>query len=576
MSCNCNRSQSLRKVNYQGDGLRAGTLWDECDLGKLQILIDTAHGDSHPGSVHLGKLAEEAKLSVYEAQGKPALYSVTDICDGIAMAHDGMNYSLVSREIMSYMYEIHALASPYDGAVFMSSCDKSVPAQLMTMLRVDLPSIHVCGGSMISGPSFMSSEILYGAGDKYAKGEISDNELMYYSMNCCPSAGACQFIGTASTMQSMSEALGLSLPGGALAPAYTAHITRYARAAGRQVIANVKNCLKPRQFMTKKNFLNAMMVHSAIGGSTNGLLHLPAIAREIGIEIAPQDFDQINREIPVLVSLKTGGEWPTDIFWYAGGIPGIMRQLKDLLYLDVMTVTGKTLGENLDNLEAAGWFHEANSYLTNYKLSASEIITTRQKPTKPQGNLKILSGNLAPEGAVIKMSGVDEAIQNFTGNARVFDSEEEAVAELLNGGIQPHSAVFIRFEGPRGSGMPEMLRTTEALWNMHELSKSVALFTDGRFSGATRGPAVGHISPEAAEGGPIAYIEDGDIIKMDVAARKLDIVGIKGQPASAEEVAKVFAERKAVKKLPVKDATPVVRLYRKLAIGCNKGGGLDV
>ncbi|SDE47031.1 dihydroxy-acid dehydratase [Sporomusa acidovorans] len=576
MSCGCSRSQSLRKVNYQGDGLRVGTQWDEPDLDKLQILIDTVHGDSHPGSSHLGTLADEAKIGVYESQGKPASYTVTDICDGIAMAHDGMNYSLASREIMSFMFEIHAMASPYDGSIFMASCDKSVPAQLMAMMRLDMATIHVPGGSMLSGPNYMSSEILYGAGDKYIKGELTEKELMYYSRNCCPSAGACQFIGTASTMQCMSEALGMALPGNALAPAYTSFLTRYARRAGRQVMQNVKNSVIPRKFISKKNFRNALIIHAALGGSTNALLHLPAIAREVGITIEQQEFDAINREVPVLVSLKTGGQWPTDLFWYAGGVPALMRELKDILCLDAITVTGKTVGENLDDLEAAGWFDEVNSYLTNYKVQAADIVKTRKNPVKPQGNIKILKGNLAPEGAVIKLSGVDEAIHNFTGTARVFDSEEAAVAELLAGKIGPKTAVFIRFEGPKGSGMPEMLRTTEALWNMPELSSSVALFTDGRFSGATRGPAVGHIAPEAVEGGPIAYLEDGDIIKMDVAARKLDIVGINGKQATPEEVAAVLAERKKTKVFPVKEATPLLRMYKKLARTCTQGAGLDI
>ena len=576
MSCGCSRSQYLRTVNYQGDGLRAGMQWDDADLGKMQILIDTVHGDSHPGSSHLGGLADEAKIGVYETQGKPAVYAVTDICDGIAMAHDGMNYSLASREIMSFMFEIHALASPYDGSVFMSSCDKSVPAQLMTMLRLDMPTLHVCGGSMLSGPNYMSSEILYGAGDKYAQGELSEQELMYYSRNCCPSAGACQFIGTASTMQCMSEALGLTLPGNALAAAYTTHLTRFARRAGRQITENVKNAVIPRNFISKKNFVNALMVHAALGGSTNALLHLPAIAREVGIAIEQQEFDAINREIPVLVSLKTGGHWPTDLFWYAGGVPAIMRELKDLLYLDAMTVTGRTVGENLEQLEATGWFGEVNSYLTNYKLSASDIVKTRKSPVKPQGNIKVLKGNLAPEGAVIKLSGVDEAIHNFTGTARVYDSEEAAVADLLGGKIGPQTAIFIRFEGPKGSGMPEMLRTTEALWNMPELSSSVALFTDGRFSGATRGPAVGHIAPEGMEGGPIAYLEDNDIIKMDVAARTLDIVGLNGKPATPAEVAAALSVRKQTKVFPVKEATPLLKLYKKLARTCTEGAGLDI
>jgi dihydroxy-acid dehydratase len=374
----------------------------------------------------------------------------------------------------------------------------------------------------------------------------------------------------------MSEALGLSLPGNALAPAYTTHLTRYARRAGRQVMQNVQDALIPRNFITKKNFTNALIVHAALGGSTNALLHLPAIAYEVGISIDQQEFDAINREVPVLVSLKTGGKWPTDLFWYAGGVPALMRELKCLLHLDAMTVTGKTVGENLEQLEESGWFFEANSYLTNYKVSAGDIVKTKEKPVKPQGNIKILKGNLAPEGAVIKLSGVDEAIHNFTGKARVFDSEEDAVTDLLGGKIGPNTAIFIRFEGPKGSGMPEMLRTTEALWNMPELASSVALFTDGRFSGATRGPAVGHIAPEAMEGGAIAYLEDDDIIKMNVAARTLDIVGLKGTPATPQEVAAAFEERKKAKKFPVKESTPLLRLYKKLARNCTQGAGLEI
>jgi len=574
MSC---RSQYLRTVNYQGDGLRAGTCWDEGDLGKLQILIDTAHGDSHPGSVHLGRLAEEAKLSVAESGGKAALYAVTDMCDGIAMAHDGMNYSLVSREIMAFMYEIHALASPFDGCLFMASCDKSIPAQLMTMLRLDLPSLHLPGGAMLSGPDFMSSEILYGAGDNFTKGKMSRQELSYYTMNCCPSAGACQFMGTASTMQTMSEALGLALPGSALVPSYNMHLNRFARMAGRQIVANVRQGLRPRQFVTKKNFLNAMIVHAALGGSTNALLHLPAIAHEVGITISQDEFDTVNRRTPVLVSFKTGGQWPTELFWYAGGVPAVMRELSDMLHLDAMTVTGRTVGENLAELEAAGGFAAVQSYLVNYRLSAAEIIKTRQNPVKPQGAVRILKGNLAPDGAVIKLSGVDEAIHNFRGQAKGFDSEEDAVAALLRGDIGPGTAVFIRGEGPKGAGMPEMLRTTEALWNMRELSKTVALFTDGRFSGATRGPAVGHIAPEAADGGPIACLEDGDIISMDVAARRLDVVGLNGQPASPEEVAAAFAARKEKQPpRPARNDSPVLRLYKKLALGADRGGGFGL
>lgn len=565
------KSQMLRQVNFQGDGLRMGTLWNEKDLSKPQILIDSAFGDSHPGSKHLDKLVEAAKISVYEHQGKPMCYTVTDICDGIAMAHDGMNYSLASRDIMAFMYEIHALASPIDGAIFIASCDKSVPAQLMAMLRLNLPAIQVPGGSMLSGPSYMSSEILYGCGDRVLTGKMGLKELGYYTRNCCPSAGACQFMGTASTMQSMSEALGLALPGNALAPAYSNLILQYARQAGRQLMELVKQNLKPRDIVTYKNFENAIIVHAALGGSTNALLHLPAIAKEVGIKIDPGLFDRINREVPILVSLKTGGQWPTELFWYAGGIPAIMRELKDLLHLDALTVTGKSVGENLRDLEESGFFNEVNSYLANYNLTPEQIIKTRTNPVKPQGNIIILQGNLAPEGAVIKTSGLAPEMYCFTGQARVFDSEEAAVAALLADQIVQGDVIVIRFEGPQGSGMPEMLRMTEALYTRPELARQVLLITDGRFSGATRGPAVGHVTPEAYTGGPLAYLKDGDLIRMDIAARRLEVIGIGGQAKEPAEVEAVFAERRKNTVLPQKESTGVLRLYRRLATSVAEG-----
>ncbi|SHI54721.1 dihydroxy-acid dehydratase [Desulfofundulus thermosubterraneus] len=559
------KSQMLRQVNFQGDGLRMGTLWDEKDLAKPQILIDSAFGDSHPGSKHLDKLVEAARISVYEHQGKPICYTVTDICDGMAMAHDGMNYSLVSRDIMAYMYEIHALATPIDGAIFIASCDKSIPAQLMAMLRVNMPAIQVPGGSMLSGPDYMSSEILYGCGDQVLTGKMGLKELGYYTRNCCPSAGACQFMGTASTMQCMSEAMGLALPGNALVPAYSNLIVRYARQAGRQLMELVRQNLRPRDIVTHKNIENAIIVHAAISGSTNALLHLPAIAKEAGIKIDPDLFDRLNRKIPVLVSLKTGGQWPTELFWYAGGVPAIMRELKDFLHLDALTVTGKTVGENLRELEKSGFFTEINSYLINYNLTPDAIIKTCNNPVKPQGNIVILKGNLAPAGAVVKTSGLAPEMYCFTGRARVFNSEEDAVAALLADQIVPGDVIIIRFEGPQGSGMPEMLRMTEALYTRPELAQQVLLITDGRFSGATRGPAVGHVTPEAYTGGPLAYVKDGDLIRMDIPARRLDVIGTEGQVKDPAEIEAVLVERSKNAVLPQKESTGVLSLYRRLA-----------
>lgn len=569
------KSQHLRKVNTQGDGLRLGSGWTPSDLAKPQVLIDSVFGDSHPGSYHLDKLVKSAKNGFYSVGCKPAVYTVTDICDGIAMAHDGMNFSLLSREIIAMMVEIHALSSPFDGIMLVSSCDKSIPAHLKALARLDMPGIHICGGAMMPGPDYLSSEKLYGSGDKEKRGEITAQELLVEQINSCPSCGACQFMGTASTMQTMSEALGLSLPGNALMPASINQLEHLSYRAAEQLKDLMDKGITPKQILTRKAFENAIMIHAAISGSTNATLHIPAIAHEVGLEITADLFEEIHAKIPVLVSLKTSGKWPTEMLWFAGGVPGVMMQLKDHLHLDALTVTGKTLGENLEELERNGFFEVGKGYLRNYGKKAEEVIQPIDKPYKQGGGLAVLYGSLAPEGAIVKHAAVDPKMHVHTGPARPYDSEEEAVDAILSGEIKPGDMIIIRYEGPQGAGMPEMLRTTEAIYTNPELVATTALITDGRFSGATRGPAIGHVSPEAATGGPLALVEKGDLISINIPKRKLDIVGIAGKEVDQEEVERVLAERKRNWIRPINEYKGVLGLFQSLATSPMKGAYLE-
>lgn len=548
------KSQKIREIAPEIDPLWLGSGWDLQDLKKPQILLESTYGDSHPGSIHLDEIVENAKMSVYSSGGKPSNYTVTDICDGVATGHDGMNYSLLSRDIISAMVEIHYKASPFDGIITFSSCDKSTPAHLMTLARLNAPSIHFCGGSMMAGPDFISPEKCYETNDLVEQGKMTEEEQLFYQKNSCPTGGACQYMGTASSMQIVAEALGMSLPGNALIPAWSNLIKMYSKKAGRQILYNLKENITPEKILTKKAFENAMIIHAAVAGSSNVLIHLPAIARQVGIDISLSDFDRINKKIPVLTAVKTSGPWPTQLFWFAGGVPKIMVRLKEYLNLDVLTVTGKTLEENLSILEKNNYFNEVNTFLKNYKISPSEIIRTLDNPYYKKGGLAVLDGNLAPKGAVVKHSAVDQKMHYHVGKAKTFNSEEKAVEAIKQNEIDPGDVVIIRYEGPKGSGMPEMLKTTEAIVNRPGLVSSTALVTDGRFSGATRGPAIGHVTPEAAVGGPIAYVKNNDLIEIDIENRNLNIVGIDGEKKSDKDIEKIIKER--IKEITIKKSIP--------------------
>ena len=576
-------SQHMRKIAAELDPLRIGTGWTMEDLAKPQIFIESTFGDSHPGSGHLDKLVEAARQGVAEAGGYGARYFTTDMCDGESQGTDGINYSLVSREMIANMIEIQANATPFDGGVFMASCDKGLPGNLMGLARVNIPSVVVTGGTMAAGPDLLTLEQLGMYSAMYERGEIDEAKLCWAKENACPSCGACSFIGTASTMQIMAEALGLALPGSALLPATSPDLIEYARKAGQLSVklAQMEN-MRPRDIVTMDSFENAIMVHAAISGSTNTLLHLPAIAHEFGLEITGDTFDRLHRGAHYLLDIRPAGKWPAEFFYYAGGVPAIMEQIKSVLHLDVMTVTGKTLGENLEELKRNGfyercqkWLDEANARC-GLHLTREDIIRPFDKAIGTDGSIAILKGNLAPEGAVIKHTACPKEMFSAILRARPFDSEEECIDAVLHHRVNPGDAVFIRYEGPKGSGMPEMFYTSEAISSDKELGKTIALITDGRFSGASTGPVIGHCSPEAQAGGPIALVEEGDLIQLDVKERILAIVGVNGERKTPEEIDAILAERKKHwQPKPVKYPSGALRLFSMLAESPMKGAYLS-
>lgn len=577
------KSQEMRKIAPELDPLRIGTGWKKEDLDKVQVMIESTYGDSHPGSGHLNLLVEEVKKGIEEAGGFGARYFCTDICDGESQGTDGINYSLVSREMIANMIEIHANATPFDAGVYLSSCDKGLPGNLMGLARVNIPSIVVPGGTMNAGPEMLTLEQLGMYSARYERGEINQETLEWAKCNACPSCGACSFIGTASTMQIMAEALGLALPGSALMPATSPDLLDYAREAGRQAVrlATMEHML-PSDIVTMESFENAILVHAAISGSTNCLLHIPAIAHEFDIEITGDTFDRLHRNARYLLDIRPAGKWPAECFYYAGGVPAIMEEIKDHLHLDVMTVTGKTLGENLEELKQNGFYRKCDRWLQEFnqrfdvQVTKEDIIHPYDQAIGTDGSIAILRGNLAPEGAVIKHTACPKEMFRSVLRARTFDSEEECLDAVLKHKVEKGDAVFIRYEGPKGSGMPEMFYTSEAISSDKELGKSIALITDGRFSGASTGPVIGHCSPEAVDGGPIALVEDGDLIEIDVMERKLNIIGIAGERKNEEEIDAVLKERKANwKPREPKYKKGVLRLYSQHAVSPMKGAYIE-
>jgi dihydroxy-acid dehydratase len=481
------------------------------DMNKPFIGIASSYSDIVPGHIHMRELERAIEQGVRAAGGVPFVFGVPAICDGIAMGHEGMRYSLPSRELIADVIESIAKAHCLDGLVLLTNCDKITPGMLMAAARVNIPAIVVTAGPMLTGRykenrlSLVRS--VFESVGLRASGKISDDELSEIELCACPGAGSCQGLYTANTMACLTEVLGMSLPGCATALAVSAKKKRIAYASGKRIVEIAKDqILLPRRILTERAFYNAIVVDMALGGSTNTILHLMAIAYEANVKLDLKIFDEISRKTPTIVKLEPAGDFYMEDLEYAGGIPGVLYMLREKLQSNI-TVSGK------DILDIARMG----------KVYNTEIIRPLSKPYSSEGGIAILYGNLAPEGAVVKQSAVDKSMLKFSGPARVFNSEEEAMKEILNKNIKKGEVIVIRYEGPKGApGMPEMLSPTSALVGLG-MGDKVALITDGRFSGGTRGPCIGHVSPEAAAGGPIGIVKDGDIITIDIPARKLDV-----------------------------------------------------
>ncbi len=463
-----------------------------------------------PGHIHLDTIAEAVKAGIRMAGGTPIEFGAIGVCDGIAMGHVGMKYSLATRELIADSCEAMGMAHSFDGMVFIPNCDKIVPGMLMAAARINVPSIVVSGGAMLSlkrNGVQLDLNSTFEAVGAYKAGKMTEEEVCEYEDFSCPGCGSCSGMFTANSMNCLTEVLGIGLPGNGTIPAVYAERIRLAKTAGMKVMELVEKDVKPSDILTPKAFENALTVDMALGCSTNSILHLPAIANEAGVEINLDIVNEISSKVPNLCKLAPAGQHHIQDLYAAGGVQAVMNELskKALLNLDLMTVTGKTVGENISKA----------------KVVDNEVIRSIENPHSATGGIAVLKGNLAPDGAVVKRSAVAEKMLVHKGPARVFDSEEEVIDAIYNGRIQKGDVVVIRYEGPKGGpGMREMLSPTSAIAGMG-LDKDVALITDGRFSGATRGASIGHVSPEAMEGGNIALVKEGDIISIDIPKGKL-------------------------------------------------------
>jgi len=486
--------------------------YTDTEINKPWVGVVNAFNDIIPGHRHLRQITSAVKEGVIAEGGTPFEFPVIGVCDGIAMGHIGMKYSLPSRELIADSIEIMAKAHQFDALVMVTNCDKIIPGMLMAAGSINIPTIVISGGPMMAGhwhgEKVDLKTVFEGVG-AYAAGKMSEEDLKDLEIHACPGYGSCAGMFTANTMNCLTEALGMGLPGNGTIPAVMGERTALARKAGSQVMELLKKDIRPRDIINIESIKNAIRVDMALGGSTNTVLHISAVAHAAGVDIDLSLFDEISRQIPHLCSMSPAGEHFIEDLYYAGGIQAVLKILADAgkLNQDVMTVTTNSLGDNLKNAE----------------IMDQSVIRPIDNPYHKEGGLSILKGNLAPDGSVVKQSAVAPEMYNHSGPARVFNSEEEANEAIMNNQIKDGDIVVIRYEGPKGGpGMREMLSPTSALAGMG-LDKSVALLTDGRFSGASRGASIGHISPEAAAGGPIAIIEEGDIIEIDIPARKLNI-----------------------------------------------------
>ncbi len=535
---------SINRAYYKSMG------YSDTDLERPMIAIANAWSTTVPGHYNLRQVAAAVSDGIRDGGGTPVEFGVIGACDGIAEGHDGMRYILPTRDLIAHSIELMVQAHQYDGLVLLGSCDKIVPGMLMAAARLDLPAILVNGGPMLGGPQIHgrtadSTSIIEGVG-RLQKGEISQDELVWMEDVCAPTCGSCSFLGTANTMCCIAEALGMSLPGSAMIPAVHAGRLQAARSSGRAIVDLIERGITARQIITADSLENAIRLTSAIGGSTNAALHLPAIAYEAEIELDIRLFDRISRSTPLIAKMNPAASANVIDFFESGGVPAVLGELTPLLHTSALTVTGRSLGDNIAGKTSPD----------------DEVIKTMARPFSTSGGLAVLFGTLAPDSAVTKPAAIRDDMQAFTGPARVFESEAAANEAIMAGQVQPGEVVVIRYEGPKGGpGMPEMFKAMKLLHGLG-LSDRVALVTDGRFSGTNNGCFIGHISPEAMEGGPIALVEEGDIIAIDIPGKTLDL-----QVAASE----LERRRAAWHPPPPRVSKGYLYLYARLAASADKG-----
>ena len=525
------------------------------EMRKPIIGIVSSFNEIVPGHINLDKISDAVKLGVAEAGGMPVVFPAIAVCDGIAMGHLGMKYSLCSRDLIADSTETVAMAHQFDALVMIPNCDKTVPGMLMVAARLNIPTVFVSGGPMLSGRvkgKNTSLSSMFEAVGAYAAGKMSEDDVLEYENKTCPTCGSCSGMYTANSMNCLTEVLGMGLRGNGTIPAVYSDRIRLAKRAGYAVMEMLKRDIRPRDIMTKEAFINALTMDMALGCSTNSMLHLPAIAYEAGVELNVDIANEISAKTPNLCHLAPAGHTYIEELNEAGGIYAVMKEISKLglLNLDCMTVTGKTVGENIKNAINLD----------------TDVIRPAENPYSEVGGIAVLKGNIAPESCVVKRSAVLPEMLKHSGPARVFDCEEDAITAIKGGKIVPGDVVVIRYEGPKGGpGMREMLNPTSAIAGMG-LDTTVALITDGRFSGASRGASIGHASPEAAVGGPIGLLQDGDIIDIDINANTINA------RVSEEE----FAKRKENWKPRVNEVTGYLARYRKLVSGAPRGAVLTV
>lgn len=551
------RSDAVKKGIAQAPQrslMRALGLTEE-EMKKPLVGIVSSYNEIVPGHMNLDKITEAVKMGVAMAGGTPIVFPAIAVCDGIAMGHIGMKYSLVTRDLIADSTECMAMAHQFDALVCIPNCDKNVPGLLMAAARVNVPTVFVSGGPMLAGHvkgEKRSLSSMFEAVGSYAAGTMTEEDVYDFECNACPTCGSCSGMYTANSMNCLTEVLGMGLKGNGTIPAVYSERLRLAKRAGMQVMELLKQNIRPRDIMTKEAFLNALTVDMALGCSTNSMLHLPAIAHEAGVELNPEMANAISEKTPNLCHLAPAGYHYIEELNEAGGVYAVMNELNKLglLHTECMTVTGKTVGENIKGCVNKN----------------PEIIRPVENPYSKTGGIAVLKGNLAPDTAVVKRSAVVPEMQVHEGPARVFDCEEDAIEAIRGGKIVAGDVVVIRYEGPKGGpGMREMLNPTSAIAGMG-LGSSVALITDGRFSGASRGASIGHVSPEAAEGGPIALVEEGDLIRINIPEHKLEVV------VSDEELAR---RKAAWTPREPKVTTGYLKRYAKMVSSANKGAILE-